>query len=100
MLDEIRSFFAEQRRPHEWPEHLSPFSPITGEDLRAESERHWQLSMQCLDEFEDRISQLYDAGADDPRAIGFLDEVMTIIRRKSASHKERSLEIGRLLRNY
>jgi hypothetical protein len=29
----------------------------------------------------------------------FLDDVMTIIRRTNESHRERSLEIGRLLRD-
>jgi hypothetical protein len=101
MLEEIRRFFDEQRgAPPKWPEHLPAISPITGEDLRAESERHWRLAMDCIDEFEATVLTLYDAGADNTRAIGFLDDVMTIIRRTSESHQERSLEIGRLLRDY
>ena len=100
MLEEIRRFFDEQRGPPpKWPEHLPAISPITGEDLRAESEKHWRLAMECLDEFERRILLLHDAGGESTRAIGFLDDVMTIIRRKNESHQERSLEIGRLLRD-
>lgn len=101
MLEEIRRFFDEQRGPSpKWPEHLPAISPITGEDLRAESEKHWRLAMECLDEFERKILLLHDAGGESTRAIGFLDDVMTIIRRKNESHQERSLEIGRLLRDY
>jgi len=49
MLEEIRRFFDEQRGPPpKWPEHLPAISPITGEDLRAESEKHggsrWNVS--------------------------------------------------------
>jgi hypothetical protein len=101
MLDEIRSFFDEQRGPAPvWPDHLPAINPVTGEDDRANAEKHWRLAMECVDEFEARLLTLYDAGAGNTRAIGFLDDLMIIIRRKSESHRERSLEIGRLLTNY
>jgi hypothetical protein len=100
MLEEIRRFFDEQRGPPpKWPEHLPAISPITGEDLRAESEKHWRLAMDCIDEFERRVMLVYEAGANEPRAIDYFDQVMAIVRRKNESHRERSLAIGRLLKD-
>jgi hypothetical protein len=43
MLDEIRSFFEELRKPFKWPENLSAIDPAAERELRAESERHWRL---------------------------------------------------------
>jgi hypothetical protein len=97
MLGEIRSFFAELRdEPFKWPEGVPAIDPVTGRDLRAESEHHWRLMMQSLDDLETKIVDLYDAGADVPAAIDLIDEVVAIIRRK-VSPQERILEIGRLL---
>jgi hypothetical protein len=98
MLDEIRSFFDEQRGPPpKWPEHLPAISPATGEDLPAESESHWRLAMQYLDEIEAAIIRLYEDGADHPMAIDLLDGVIATIRRKGESYEVRLKEIGRLL---
>jgi hypothetical protein len=67
MLADIRRFFDEQRGPPpKWPEHLPAISPITGEDLQAESERHWRLAMRYLDEIEAVVIRLYEDGAHDP----------------------------------
>ena len=99
MLNEIRSFFDEGRRPPpKWPKDLPTISPVTGEDLRAESERHWRLAMQYLDEIEAVIIGLYEEGADNSAAIDLLDGVVVIIRRKGESYAVRLKEIGRLLR--
>ena len=99
MLNEIRSFFDEGRRPPpKWPEDLPAISPVTGEDLRAESERHWRLAMQYLDEIEAVIIGLYEEGADNSAAIDLLDGVIVIIRQKGESYAARLKEIGRLLR--
>jgi hypothetical protein len=99
MLEDIRRFFDEQRRPPpKWPEHLPTISPITGEDLRAESERHWRLAMQYLDEIEAVVMGLYEAGADDPAAIDVLDGVIATIRRKDETYETRLKEIWRVMR--
>jgi hypothetical protein len=98
MLEEIRRFFDEQRGPMpKWPERLPAISPITGEDLQAESERHWRLVMQYLDEIEAVVIRLYEDGADDPAAIDLLDRVIANIRRKHETYETRLEEIWRLM---
>jgi hypothetical protein len=100
MLEEIRRFFDEQRGPQpKWPEHVPAISPITGEDLRAESERHWRLAMQYLDEIEAVVIGLYEDGADDPASIDVLDGVIATMRRKDETYATRLKEIWRLMRN-
>jgi hypothetical protein len=96
MLDEIRSFFEEQRTPFKWPEGLP--AVVAGSDMRAESEKHWRLAMHYLDELEAKIVDLYDAGADIPAAIDIVDEIVAIIRRKSVPQDQRVREIGQLMR--
>jgi hypothetical protein len=95
MLEEIRSFFEELRGPFRWPEGLPAMA--AGMDLRAESERHWRLAMQYLDELEAKIVELYEAGADVPALIELIDEVVAIIRQKGEPHDVRVREIGRLM---
>jgi hypothetical protein len=99
MLDEIRMFFEELREAPAptWPEGVPTINPATGEDLRAESELHWRLAMQFLDDLETKIVDLYDAGADVPAAIDLIDEVVAIIRRKDKSKELRVREIGQLM---
>ena len=98
MLEEIRRFFDEQRgAPPKWPEHQPAISPVTGEDLQAESERHWRLVMQYLDEIEAVVIRLYEDGADDPAAIDLLDRVIANIRRKHETYETRLEEIWRLM---
>jgi hypothetical protein len=100
MLEEIRRFFDEQRRPPpKWPDHVPAISPVTGEDLRAESERHWRLAMQSLDEIEAVVIGLYEDGADDPASIDVLDGVIATMRRKDEKYATRLKEIWRLMRN-
>jgi len=96
MLDEIRTFFEEQRGPFQWPEGLPAIA--LGIDMRAESEKHWRLAMYYLDELEAKIIDLYEAGADDPAAIEIVDEVVAIIRQKGKPHDMRVQEIGRLMK--
>jgi len=91
MLDEIRSFFERLRKPHTWPEHLSPHS-----ELRAQSEEHWRLSMESLDRMEEALIRIYKARGDDPAAIDVFDEIISIIRRKDKLDDERVREIGEL----
>ena len=94
MLNETRSFFDEGRRPApKWPEDLPAISTVTGEDLRAQSERHWRLAMQYLDEIEAVIIGLYEEGADNSAAIDLRDGVVVIIRRKGESYAARLKEI-------
>ena len=95
MLDEIRSFFEELRQPFTWPDNLPAIA--AGRDLRAESERHWRLAMQYLDQLEASLLEIYEAGADDPAAIEFFDNVISIIRRRDKSDDDRLREIGKLL---
>ena len=99
MLDEIRSFFNELREEPApaWPEGLSAIDPVIERDLRAESEHHWRLMMQSVDDLETKIVDLYEAGADVPAAIDLIDEVIAIIRRKGEPHEVRVREIGRLM---
>jgi hypothetical protein len=47
---------------------IPAIDPATGRDLRAESEHHWRLMMECGDDLETKIVDLYDAGADLPAA--------------------------------
>jgi len=95
MLDEIRTFFKEQRAPFKWPEGLPVIA--AGMDMRAESEKHWQLARYYLDEMEAKIIDLYDAGADNTAAIEIVDEVIAIIRRKGEPHQARVKAIGQLM---
>ena len=99
MLDEIRSFFEELREEPApaLPEGIPAIDPATGRDLRAESEHHWRLMMECGDDLETKIVDLYDAGADVPAAIDLIDEVVAIIRRKGEPHQTRVRDIGQLL---
>jgi hypothetical protein len=97
MLEEIRSFFEELRKPFKWPENLSAIDPAAERELRAESERHWRLAMQYLDEMEAKIVDLYEVGADVPALIDLIDEVIAIIRRKDKPHELRVREIGQLM---
>jgi hypothetical protein len=97
MLDEIRSFFEELRKPFKWPENLSTIDPAIEHKLRTESELHWRLAMQSLDDLETKIVELYEAGADVPAAIDLIDEVMVIIRRKDKPQELRVREIGQLM---
>jgi hypothetical protein len=98
MLADIRRFFDDQRGPPpKWPEHLPAISPITGEDLQAESERHWRLAMRYLDEIEAVVIRLYEDGAHDPAAIDVLDRVIANIRRKHETYETRLEEIWRLM---
>jgi hypothetical protein len=101
MLDEIRSFFEKLREepPPAWPEGVSAVGP-NGRDLRAESERHWQLAMEAADKMEATIVELYEAGADVPAAIDLVDEVVAIIRRKDKARDKRAKEIGRLIKQW
>jgi hypothetical protein len=98
MLNEIRSFFEKLREEPApaWPEGVSAIGPDGG-DLRAESEHHWRLMMQSVDELEAKIVDLYDAGADAPVAIDLIDEVVAIIRRRDKPRDMRVQEIGRLM---
>jgi hypothetical protein len=98
MLNEIRSFFEKlrQKPAPAWPEGVSAIGPDGG-DLRAESEHHWRLMMQSVDELEAKIVDLYDAGADVPAAIDLVDEIVAIIRRKDKPQDLRVKEIGLLL---
>jgi hypothetical protein len=95
MLDEIQSFFEELQQPFSWPDNLPAIT--LGRDFRAESERHWRLAMQYLDELEAKIVELYAIGADVPAAIDLIDEVVAIIRRKDKAQDLRVREIGQLM---
>jgi hypothetical protein len=99
MLNEIRAFFEELRNEPQplWPEGVPTISPVTGEDMRALSEHHWQLAKQCGDDLETKLVDLYDAGADTPAMIDLMDEVVAVIRLKDKPRDQRVREIGRLL---
>jgi hypothetical protein len=99
MLNEIRAFFEELRNEPQlpWPEGVPAISPVTGEDMRARSNLHWQLAKQYGDDLETRLVDLYDAGADTPALIDLMDEVVAIIRRKDKPRDQRVREIGELM---
>jgi hypothetical protein len=99
MLDEIRSFFEELREEPAptWPEGVSAIALATERDLRAESEHHWRLMMQSVDDLETKIVGLYEAGTDVPAAIDLIDEVVAIIRRNDKLPELRVREIGQLM---
>jgi hypothetical protein len=99
MFEEIRPFFDRLRKQPqpEWPKNLSAIDPDFEMELLADSEKHWRLAMECLDEMEVAIVQIYDAGADDPVAIDLLDEIVSLIRGKGTD-EVRLAKIAKLLR--
>jgi hypothetical protein len=90
MLNEIQSFFEKlrQKPAPAWPEGVSEIGP-DGRDLRAESEHHWRLMMQSVDELEAKIVDLYGAGADKFRSREFLG--LSLVRKCFGRPCERSL---------
>jgi len=94
MLDQIRSFFEEQRTPFECPEELL----LTAETdaLRATCRAHWLIARDYLDQMEKTVLELYDAGAEDPAALDFVDKVVAIISQDGKTHNKRIDEILQL----
>jgi hypothetical protein len=51
-----------------------------------------------VDVVEATLFEIYDAGAEDPAWIDFFDQVVSIIRRKGQSDRDRFAQLGKLLR--
>jgi hypothetical protein len=98
MLDEIRSFFDRLRQPHPWPQDLSDLDSVLVSELRATWEKHSRLAAESVDVVEATLFEIYDAGAEDPAWIDFFDQVVSIIRRKGQSDRDRFAQLGELLR--
>jgi len=95
MLDEIQSFF-EGLRSKPWPNPSTIDHPIANE-LRTTAEKHRRLALENLDQLEASLLEIYEVGADDPAAIEFFDNVISIIRHRDKSDDDRLREIGKLL---
>jgi hypothetical protein len=100
MLDEVRSFFEALRKPVDWPKSFQRRDPRWQKEPRAESEKHRRLAVEDLDRLEAALIEVYEAGAEDLSATDFLDQVISIIRRKDKPAGDRVREIGNLTRSW
>ena len=96
MIEGIRSFIDQLRRPTPWPQGL-----VLDSDLLRELHETWKknelLATLHLDRFEAALLEIYDAGGDDPAGIDVLDQVVAIIRQTTIPAEQRFRQIGDLM---
>ncbi len=98
MIDEIRSFMEELRRPSGPPQNYASLPPGWYESLLADYQTHTRLMIESVDKIDDALTVIYNAGADDPVAVDVLDQVVAIIRKRGESPNERMRQIANLLK--
>jgi hypothetical protein len=95
VIGDIREFI-DRLRNQQAPalQDVSSIDPEFDKRLREAHQGAVQGMLDAVDGIEERLLGLYEAGADNPAAIGALDEAMAIIRRAGLTDSQRVEELA------
>jgi hypothetical protein len=90
MLDDIQAFIDRLRNQKVLPiADISATWPEMDRSLREDQAKAHQGMLDAAEQIGERLTDLYEIGADDPDAIEALDEAVAIIRRRDFTDSQR-----------
>jgi hypothetical protein len=95
MLDEIQDFIDRLRNQKPAPiKDISVTWPEMDRSLREDQAKAHQGMLEASEQLGERLTNLYEIGADDPDAIEVLDQAVAIIRRNDLTDSQRVRELA------